>query len=76
MKKSNGIVILVLIILGLIFIVWQYYVSIKMSTEPTGCGGDWNYNIQCPSGSYCKSAGRYPLEGGMCSSYINFTRKQ
>ena len=58
LKRTIILVLVIIVILG----IWQIKVSM------TGCGGDFNWMVKCPVGSYCK-VGNNPLAGGRCSIF-------
>jgi len=71
MKPQRVFVLVCTFIFG-IFIFWQFNLYQQFFKKPLSCGDDWSYNIQCPTGSYCKSARLGSLAGGSCRPFISF----
>ncbi|MCL5783922.1 MAG: hypothetical protein M1142_01005 [Patescibacteria group bacterium] len=53
----------------LAFITFQYFQYNQK--ENKNCGGDWNYNTQCPVGTFCQSSSQGPFAGGACKPYLS-----
>lgn len=70
MTKTSKIIVLIscsILILLSSFFIWQSSLGKK---HGNGCGGDWNYDVQCPFGTSCTEVAN-PLEGGSCKPWIN-----
>lgn len=70
-KSSNKKKLIVAIFFGVLFIllIWQTGLLVFLKLKPVPCGGDWNYWIKCPFGSYCKES-ENPLAGGSCKPFF------
>lgn len=60
--------ILLLSVAAIGFIAYQYGMFGK--NNAVSCGGDWNYSVKCPLGTYCASSNLNPLAGGTCQPYL------
>jgi len=70
MKKyyNKTIVGLALVFIAGIFFFWQF----SLQQNQISCGGDWSYSVRCPFGTYCRSIGRSPQAGGLCTPFLSF----
>lgn len=67
MKKIIPIFVLLVLILLIVF-EFNLYKSKKL---PGSCGGDFQYRVKCPIGSYCKPSTPGPMAGGSCQTFLS-----
>lgn len=65
------ILVFLVVLTTLSLYIWQISLQNSLENEPVDCGGDFNYKVTCPIGSYCKEGDLGPLAGGYCTPYLN-----